>query len=155
MSSMKSSFSRLIFLACVLFMLSGCNYTTYKAYTFSIENGDSIRLELDTTNNYSISYTLPFTVSKSGEALSQGTFIFGEAYAQYASVVESEEDAELLDSGTKDGNSYIFWRYNGSDHTEYNYAVLIAESDTGVLLSNVISRESAEECFNRLSITAD
>ena len=42
------------------------------------------------------------------------------------------------------------WNYNNS---EYNYAILIKNSQTGVLLGNTVSEESAKEVFNRLQIS--
>lgn len=71
---------------------------------------------------------------------------------QYAAVVQSDENAKLLDSGTKDGNEYIFWSFNDR---EFNYAILIKDSNTGVILGNNVSEESARECFERLTFTVE
>ena len=142
-------------LACVLafvLMLStlvGCSST--KAYTFSVTNGDSVKVSLDTANNYDISSSVPFEISCEGVLQSQGTFVDGGSFEQYQSIVESDENAELIDSGEKDGNQYIFWCYNGS---EYNFAIRVANSNTGVVIGNLISEESAKECFQRLTISA-
>lgn len=114
-----------------------------------MDNGDKIRISLNTTDNYDISSEVPFTVSCDKEKLSQGSFVLAESYQQYVSVVNTDENAKLIDSGTKDGNEYIFWCYNES---EYNYAVLIKESNTGIVIGNAVSEESAKECFNRLTI---
>ena len=53
----------------------------------------------------------------------------------------------MLDSGTKDGIEYIFWSYQDA---EYDYAILIEESETGIILGNNVSEDSAKECFERL-----
>lgn len=136
----------------LLALLAGCSDNSTMAYTFSVDNGDSIKLSLNTMDGYELTSELPFTISCEGNVLSQGSFILGDAYAQYVNIVEEDVNAELLDSGTKDGNEYIFWCYNGA---EYNYAVLIADSSTGIVLGNVISEDSAKECFDRLTITAE
>ncbi len=133
-------------------MIVGCRTKSSKSYTFTVDNGDKIKITLDTSDDYDISSDLPFAISCDGEILSQGSFILSDAYEQYVSVVESDENAELLDSGTKDGHEYIFWCYNGS---EYNYAILIDDSSTGIILGNPISEESAKECFNRLDIIVE
>lgn len=133
-------------------MIVACDTNSSKSYTFTVDNGDKIKITLDTSDDYNISSDLPFTISCSDETLSQGLFILGEAYEQYVSVVETDDKAELLDSGTKDGHEYIFWCYNGS---EYNYVILINDSSTGIILGNPVSEESAKECFNRLSITVE
>lgn len=133
-------------------MIVACSTDSSKAYTFTVDNGDKIKLTLDTSEDYDISSDLPFAISCNGEILSQGSFILDEAYEQYVSVVENDENAKLLDSGTKDGHKYIFWCYNGS---EYNYAIVINDSSTGIILGNPVSEESAKECFNRLDITVE
>lgn len=150
MKTIMKFISCVLSLMLVISVLTGCNDNSTKAYTFSVDNGDSIKVSLNTMDNYDISSELPFTITCNGELQSQGTFILGDAFAQYKNVVENDENAEMLDAGNKDGNEYIFWCYNGS---EYNYAILIAETNTGIVLGNVISEESAKECFARLTVS--
>ena len=144
---------RLVYVFAILSMMIlfvGCgNAKTSKTYTFNVETGDSVKVKLDTSDKYNITSEVPFEISQDGDIKSQGTFIFGEAYEQYKDVVDTDENAELLDSGNKDGNEYVFWSYNDS---EYNYAILIKGSSTGLILANDVSEESAKECFNRLTI---
>ena len=145
-------------IGCLLFGISGCGNTesnnaeTYKAYTFEVETGDTVRIELDTTGGYDMSSDVPFEITENGDGLSEGTFIEADAYEQYVDAVNSDASATVLDSGSKDSNEYIFWSYNDS---EFDFAILIGGSDTGVLLGNVISEESARECFERLTISVD
>ncbi len=139
-----------VILAVCLF--TACNTTSSKAYTFTVDNGDKIKVELNTSNDYDLSSDVPFAISCDGKTLSQGSFVLAESYQQYVSVVNTDEKAEMIDSGTKDGNEYIFWCYNGS---EYNYAILIKGSNTGIVLGNPVSEESAKECFNRLTISVE
>lgn len=138
-------------IVCVLLLMVGCGPSnTSMAYTFTVDNGDKIDVKLNTTDGHELSSDVPFEVSYNGEPQSQGTFILADAYDQYVGAVEGDENATLLDSGTKDGNEYIFWSYNG---VEFNYAIRIANSNTGILLGNIVSEESAKECFDRLTIS--
>lgn len=57
-----------------------------------------------------------------------------------------------MDKGKEDGKKYVFWNY---DDKEYNYVILIEGSDTGILLGNSASKESAKEVFKRLEITLE
>lgn len=41
------------------------------------------------------------------------------------------------------------WNYNDS---EFNYVVKINGTNTGMLIANNISEESAKECFDRLEV---
>jgi len=137
---------------CVLLSMVGCNAKVNKSmsYTYSVDTGDKIKLTLDTSDNYKLTSEVPFSILKDEETLSQGQFITAENYSQYVDVVNSDEKATLIDSGNKDGNEYIFWSYNDS---EYNYAILITDSETGVIIGNPVSEESAKECFERIDIS--
>ncbi len=152
MKTRKNYFTGVLMSILMLAILAGCSATRSKAFTFSIDNGDMIRVSLDTSDSYDITSDLPFVISCGDETLSQGIFIHSDVYEQYAGLVDSDESAVLLDSGTKDGNAYIFWSYNDS---EYNYAILIGGSDTGILLANNVSEESARQCFDRLTVSAE
>lgn len=149
---MKKVLSLVLSVILVACLFTACNTNSSKAYTFTVDNGDKIKIELNTADKYDLSSELPFTISCDGKTLSLGSFVLAESYQQYVSVVNTDENAELIDSGTKDGNEYIFWCYNGS---EYNYAILIKGSNTGIVLGNPVSEESAKECFNRLTISVE
>lgn len=152
MKKMKKIVVGIVSLICVLALTAGCTTHASLAYTFSIDNGDAIKVSLDIKGKYKITSDVPFTISCNGEDLTQGTFIHGEYYEQYVNAVQNDEKAVLLDSGEKDGNQYIFWSFDGK---EYNYAVLVTGSNTGLILSNHVSEESARECFNRLTISKE
>ena len=59
-------------IGCLLFGISGCGNTesnnaeTYKAYTFEVETGDTVRIELDTTGGYDMSSDVPFEITENG-----------------------------------------------------------------------------------------
>ncbi len=149
---MKKITALLLSLIIFVFAAAGCEAHTSKAFTFSVENGDNIKLDLDTTGGYNISSKLPFAISYKDEEISHGTFIFGEVYSEYVNAAETDEKATILDSGTKDGNEYVFWNY---DNKEFNYVIYVHGSNTALLIGNNVSEESARECFNRLTITAE
>ena len=146
---MKKAFLLLVSI-CLLAALTGC--TSFKAYTYNVNTGDQIELRLDTSDKYNISSDLPFTISRDGETLSQGSFITAEGYDEIVQAVMSDSNAEVIEEETRNGVEYIFYVYNESAHTEYNYVVKIVGLNTGLLLANIVSQDSAEECFNRLTI---
>lgn len=142
----------LVLAVCVLSVFAGCKISKSKSYTFDVETGDQVTLTLDTTDDYDITSKLPFSISHDQDVLMQGKFILGDGYEQYVEAVHTDEKAQLLDSGTKDGNDYIFWCYN---NMEYNYVVYVNGSDTGVILSCPVSEDAAKACFERLTITLE
>lgn len=82
--------------------------------------------------------------------ISTGTFVQGYAYDQYVDSVKNDDNAEVLDSGVKDGNKYLFWNYNDS---EFNYIIYVGDSNTAVILGTPISEEAAREVFDLLTIS--
>lgn len=138
--------------AAMVFALTGCQTSTSKSYTFSVETGDSIKVSLNTADGYDITSELPFVVSCDGNTLSQGTFIVADGFELYKEMINGDESAVILDSGSKDGNEYIFWSYNDS---EFDYVILVNDSGTGILLGNNVSEESAKECFERLTFSVE
>lgn len=149
---MKKGISILLLAFCLLFSMSGCSGETYKAFTFSVETGDKVRVELNTTGGYDLTSSLPFEISQDGVTLSQGIFIEADKFESYSEAANTDAQAKVIESDTKGKNQYIFWSYNDS---EFNIAILIGDSNTGILLGNSTSEESARECFNRLSISID
>lgn len=147
---MKKVFMSLAIVGVMLLSLTGC--TKSKSYTFTVETGDKVKVQLNTTDGYDLSSDLPFTISKDGNTLSQGTFITTDGYNQYIDVVNSDSNARILDSGTKDGISYTFYSYNDS---EFNYVIKIDGSNTGILLGNPNSQEGAKKCFELLTFTLE
>jgi hypothetical protein len=134
----------------VLVLLTGC--TTSKSYTYNVETGDKVKIELNTTNGYDLTSKLPFTIYKGDNTLSQGTFITMDGYNQYIDVVNRDPDSKILDNGNKNGITYTFYSYKNE---EFNYIIKINNSNTGLLLGNPNSRKEAEEVFDRLTFSIE
>jgi len=137
-------------LLCII-CLTGCgNVHTSITYTFSVSTGDSVDIKFDTTDDYQITSDLPFEISQDGTLLTSGSFISADGYQMYVDVVNADDDAEIIESSSNDTLEYIMWNYND---TEFNYAILIKDSQTGILLGNQTSEESAREVFHRMEIS--
>lgn len=158
---MKRVIALILTLALALAMFAGCSGSTHKSFTFNIDNGDKVKVKLETTGGeYDItiespyaSAEVPFAIMVSDAVHTQGKFIHGEFYDQYVTAAQTDDKATVLDSATtKNGNEYVFWSYDG---TEFNFVVKIANSNTALLLANMVSEESAKACFERLTITAE
>ncbi len=134
-------------------MIAGCGKGSFsKAYTYSVTTGDSVKIKLNTSDNYDISADMPFKITKDGEVLSQGTFMQGEMYNQYVESAQYDEKVKVIDSGKIGENEFLFYEYNNS---EFNYVVLVGDSNTGLIIGNNVSEESARECFERLEISLE
>ena len=139
----------------ILVLCAGCNGTTHFAYTYTLDNGSSLKVRLDTSEGHEIKAGPPFEISYEETTLTHGMFKQGNLYQDYISVVEDTPTATLLDSGMKDGHQYIFWHLQGESHDEYNYAILLEGGEICILLANAVSEESAKEVFSRLSFTLE
>lgn len=147
---MKKTLLSLILLCTFMFTLTGCNTT--KSYTFDVETGDKIKIELNTTDGYDLSSSLPFTVSKDGSVLSQGTFITLDGYDSYVDMVNNDTSSTVLDSGSMNGVTYTFYSYND---TEFNYIIKIDGSNTALLLGNANSQNEAQTVFELLTFSTE
>ncbi|MBQ4583609.1 MAG: hypothetical protein IJA94_01795 [Bacilli bacterium] len=133
-----------------IFITTGCSSS--KFYVFNVDTGDAVKLKLDTSNGYDISNDLPFVISQNEETLCQGTFIYSSGYDQYIDVIKNDQKAEIVETNSINGITYTFYTYNNE---EFNYVIKIDNSNTGVLIGNIISEKSARECFDRLTITVE
>lgn len=147
---MKKVFLSLTVVGIMILTLTGC--TKNKSYTFTVETGDKIKIQLNTTDGYDLSYDLPFTISKDGNILSQGTFITISSYDEYVNAAKTDSLAKVIAENSEDNIEYVFYSYNNS---EYNYVIKIKNSNTGILLGNPNSQEEAEKCFELLTFTLE
>lgn len=134
---------------CIIMAMTACDTHSNVAFTFAVDTGDNIKLELDTSDDYSLSSNLPFAISQNDNILSQGTFIIGDGYDEYLEMIESDEMASVIESGEKNGFAYTMWNYND---VEFNYVIRISDA-TAIVIGNNVSEESAHECFDRLTIS--
>lgn len=138
---------KLILPLIAILILTGCTTLTY---TYDVDTGDKIEITLKTNDKYSIDSNVPFTISKDSNTICTGTFITLDSYDAYLKAVQAEEDAKILDQGTKNGVDYLLYSYT-VDAKEYNYILKVTDSNTGIVLSNTKSEKEARECFKRLS----
>ena len=142
----KKPLAMLLIGSCVAFSLMGCSSS--KSYTFDVQTGDKVEVTMDTSDGYSMDFKDNLNIYLDDELQMSGVFITEEQYEEYEDVIKQDSKAELIEKDEKDNLEYLHWKY---DDEEYNYAIKIEDSDTGVLLGSLISEEAAQECFNRLS----
>jgi hypothetical protein len=134
----------------------GINIKTNVSYTYTVETGDKVKVQLDTSNGHKMNSDLPFSITKNDEVISQGTFITADGYAQYKSVVESGANAGVTiikQETIEDDITYIFYKVNGDSGVEYDYIIKINDSNTGVVIGSLKSQEEAESVFKHITIS--
>ncbi len=149
---MKRALS-IVLVVLTLFALVGCSAAnTYMSWTYKVETGDNVKIKLNTTDGYKISAELPFSISKDGTVISQGTFIKGEYCEDYRQAAQTQEGSKMLEEGNIGDHKYFAWSFNDE---EWNYCIELAGGKTGILIGNETSQASAQEVFNRLKITIE
>ena len=151
---MKKTALVIVSLLSILLFAVGCttSKTFTKSYTYNVTTGDTIKVQLDRTGGYDISAESPFKISKDDDVLGQGAFITLAGVDQYLDLVEKDSDSKVIEKDSANGLEYTFYSYKDE---EYNYVIKISGSNTGILLANDVSEESAKECFKRLTITKE
>lgn len=72
----------LMLMAAMVSTLDACSTSSRKSYTFDVETGDKIKVELDSLSGLSLSQKDGrFTVSEDDEKLLEGMFIHEDGYA--------------------------------------------------------------------------
>ncbi len=136
--------------------MSACSTHSSKSYTFKVETGDKIKIEMDTSGDYSFAQgrrALPCRKKGEDEIL-QGMFMTKEGYDQYQTLKDSKE-VKILADGEKDGNTYFFYEYEGEAGTETNFVLWIKDSSTGMLIGSLAGEKEAKAAFERLTITLE
>lgn len=134
-----------IILIILVITLTGCTKTF--SYTYEVTTGDRIKVTLNINDGYKLTSNLPFTITKDGKELSQGTFILGNYYEEYVNVAKEDSKTNIISSGDKDSFEYVFYSYNNK---EYNYVIKVKNSNTAILLENKHSKQEAIDCFELL-----
>lgn len=131
-------------------VISGCNAHTSKSYTYNVETGDKIKVELDTTNGYDlVDNEGKFKVKKDDKVISQAMFLTSEGYASLTNAVFDIADNEEIKN---DSLKCLYYETDGNAGREYNYLCWIEESNTGIVIASLEGKDKAEEVFNLLKI---
>lgn len=142
-----------VLVICMFVCMVGCTATASMTLTYNVDNGDSINVKLNTIDGYSMTAESPFDIMKGEEVVTTGTFINSEDFEAYYEAVAIDESAEILEEGEKNGYEYLLWHYDAGEWQEYNYAIRVTGTNTGILLGNTVSKESAQEVFDRLTFS--
>ncbi len=135
-------------------LTAACSTHASTSLTFQVETGDQITVAVDLKAGYTQNTEVPFTISRDEKEISTGTFITLEDYQNYSQLVSGgSPKTTLIAEDTKDGNPYLFYKYDDGEHQEYNYVLRVGESNTGILLGNLISQEEARACFEALTFS--
>ena len=133
-------------------MLTGC--TTSKSYTFDVETGDKVKVELDTSNGLKLTQEDgSFSVTKGDEQVVDAMFITADMRTMYVAAVKDEDNAEIV----SDTAEVFSWTLPGEAGVENDRIIAITGTDkTYIIAGSVCEDESLrEEAFKSLTFTAE
>lgn len=135
--------------------LSGCvTYSTSMTFTFSVETGDNIAVELDTSSGYELRPEgSDFFVSKDGSDIVGGMFLTEVTYEQLVSNAHDDPRAQFV-TDVKDNYEYT---YSPEDGGETYYLLWVPGSNTGIGLfsQNNATVDQVEKAVDLLTFTAE
>lgn len=131
-------------------VLTGCTKTV--SFTYKVETGDTIKVELKTDDKYKLSSKVPFTISKDDKTLSTGTFLTNDGYKTYENAIDTGNGIEVFEEKDNKNISYTFFSVNDK---QFVYLIKVKDSNTGIFLENKNSKEEAKEIFDMLTFTLE
>lgn len=150
---MKTTRNRIAILLCaalLVMLLAGCQSS--QSLTFKIENGDIIKVTLDTSDGYNLSQEDGvFTVQKDGEDLLNGIFLTAEGYDAKANAVLTSPDATILEASPEDSPTKFLYQFEGDAGTETDLLFKVDGAETGVIIGSLYSLEEIEGVFKQLT----
>ncbi len=140
---------------CMLFALVGCSFHSNMAYTFDVETGDSIKVKMDTSNGWKLTTENGafYVKDENKETILYGIFIDQEDYDMYMSSLLVAPNVTVLEESEANGYEYTMCEIENAELTEIDYVGWIADSNTGVIIASIQSREVTEEAFERITLT--
>ncbi len=148
----KRTFLSLLLFVCTL-MLSACNSSFTKSVTFSVDNGDKVKITVDAKAGYGVTMEVPLAVTKGDETILNASFAYADYYDSYYQAATGDPAAALLDEGTKDGNDYFYYTVDGQSGTEHNYVVKVKDSQTLVVIGSLAGEAEAQAAFEAMTIS--
>ncbi|MCR4580951.1 MAG: hypothetical protein K5666_00365 [Bacilli bacterium] len=134
----------------LLTITTGCTKTS--KYNYDSPSGEKIIVSFKNKYNLDITESNPFEIKNGDDLIATGTFITAYGYDYLYKSLDTDTLVEGKQEGTKDGNSYVFYRFA---KTEYKYLIRIKDTDTAVTLTSKKSKDQIEELFKELSFSKE
>ena len=144
---MKKIISVLSIALCLCLFLTACH--TSFAYTFNIENGDRIKVKLDTTNGHQLEQEDgQFKIIEEGKKPMFGAFLSEDIFDDYM-------DTALTEDVLESGDDFCMFQQDGEFGRETYYLFMVDNSNTGIVLATLQDEAGARALYDLLTITGN
>lgn len=122
------------------------------SYSFDIENGDTVKVTLDTSDGYQLSQKDgSITVSKDGKDILNGYFLTADTYEAKVALVTSSSAVNMISATPKDAPTLYVYQNSGDGALETDFLFKIKDTNTGAIMGSYGSRKEAEAAFHLLT----
>lgn len=135
-----------------VFLICGAGLFLYQdmpsTLGFEVDTGDDVVISLEASSGYEVVLSDAFSIVKDDVSYADGFFIDEEVYNEYIVAAKEEEFYEYIDEGSTDQYDYVRAVY---DSYSYDYIIFFKGFNTGIVLMNYESLESAKEMIDLIS----
>lgn len=137
----------LLCVALLIVVLTACNPTFRKSFTFHIDNGEQIKVTLDTAGGYDLQQENGrISVEKDGETILVGKFLTSAGFDQYVDQVLPAGNVTVLEEKP----DYYLYQLEGEAGMETTFLLKVDGAETGVLLVTLSPLEQARAVYEQL-----
>lgn len=131
----------------ILLGLTSCTYT-YMSYIIHLDNGESVKITLETTNGYKLALSDGIVTIKEGhQEISQGGFVTNFDYSTFL------ESVEILEVDSEDSPSVYIFQFTDDTGLVYGFVEQIDNSNISLhMLMSTPSLEDTQELVRRLQL---
>lgn len=149
---MKTKQIGILLSICLILAMTLTACQSYMSYSFDIENGDTIKVTLNTSDGYQLSQKDgSITVSKDGKDVLSGYFLTADTYEAKVALVTSSSVVDMISATPKDAPTLYVYQNNEDGALETDFLFQIKGTHTGAILGSYGSRKDAEAAFQLLT----
>lgn len=134
----------------LLLGLTACHSS--KSFTFQIDNGEQVKVTLNTTDGYDLTQEDgTFAVEEDGKTILYGRFLKPEGFALYQEEMSKQKNAKLVTLEPADSPTLCIYTFDGSAGPEVDYLMKLDGGETVVYLYTTKTAAEAEKLVELLT----
>lgn len=133
---------------CLVLMLSLTACQTSKSYSFQIDNGEKIKISLNTTDGYDLLQKEGvFTIQKDEKDILKGYFLSAEGYEQKVAAVNATKEVEMIEATPEGSPTFYCYQLKSAAWIETDFLFRVEGAQTGAMIGSLATLEEAKAAF--------
>ena len=130
-------------------LIAGCTFSTSMTYTFTVETGDSVEIEMDTTTGYALDADQ--VLYKGNDKIGALVFMPSEQFQKQLDISPTHTDITDYKKVEYHGHEGVYYETASQGKTQYCYFMTIADdAGCGLGLYTLTSEQDASNVLNAL-----